>query len=43
MDISWCILLFIIVCLGAVGTIGAVTSTKETHERGEPKCKTDLD
>ena len=43
MDISWCILLFIIVCLGAVGTIGAVTSTKDTHERGEPKCKTDLD
>ena len=42
MDVSWCILILIIVCLVVAGTVGAVISTKENRDR-ELSCKTDLE
>ena len=39
MDISWCILILIIVCLVVVGIIGSITATKENRGR-EMSCKT---
>ncbi len=40
MDISWCILILIIVCLVVVGIIGSITGSKENRGR-EMSCKTD--
>ncbi len=42
MDVSWCILILIIVCLVVAGTVGAVISTKENRD-SELSCKTDLE